>query len=105
MPDGEVDLEAWTRGYCSVMAHPESRRVRVYGSRSIMEGLNRLLGEFVGVLPKKIQDVNTHTGHTCALYYQGAGEMDILARWLSEEPEYLGQGILSDPVSDGTEAP
>lgn len=96
MPDGELDLEAWTKGYCSVMAHPESRRVRVYGSRSILEGLNRLLGEFVGVLPKKIQEVNTRTGHTCALYYQGTDEVDRLAGWLSEEPDYLGRDLMSD---------
>lgn len=103
IPDGEIDLEAWTRGYCSIMAHPEKKRVRVYGSRSILEELNYLLGEFVGVQPKKIQDVNTRTGHTCALYYQGADEVAQLSGWLSEEPEYLGGDVCSDQESDRTD--
>lgn len=89
MPNGDVDLQAWTKGYCSVMAHIKSGRIRIYGSRLIMEGLNGMLGKYVGVKPKKIYDVHTNTGQTCELSYGAAGEINSLARWLSLRPEYL----------------
>lgn len=57
-------------------------RLRLYGSENLLE----FIGSALPAAPKKIQHIRTHTGSTCALYYQSAAEISDILEFVRGEP-------------------
>jgi hypothetical protein len=101
-PYGNIDdrgfVRAWVELHSSVDVTRTGRkrmptpRLRVYGSRPLLEELNRVVAAGVGLPPRKLQRMATGTGETWCLYYTGRS-FRIVVDWL-----YAGTGVYNPVV-------
>ena len=69
-------------------------RLRAYGSKPLLEELNRVVAAGVGLPPRKLQRMATGTGETWCLYYTG-GSFRAVVEWL-----YAGAGLYNPAVRE-----
>jgi len=59
-------------------------RLRIYGNHVLIQSINSILAEQVGVLPKKPQPCPN--GKTSVLYFQSAAEIDMVLNYIFDVP-------------------